>query len=110
MINTVTFSDFCDAFRACGREDQFSYEGQQLLFDYLEELEDGTGEPIELDVIAICCDFSEGSADGIAANYGIDLTDCEDDDEKQEAVLNYLEGETSVVGITKAGDIVYLQF
>lgn len=110
MYQTVNFSAFCDAFRAYGRQDQFSYEGQQLLFDYLEELEDGTGEPIALDVIAICCDFSEESADDIAANYGIDLAGCEDADEKQEAVLHYLEGATSVVGATKAGDIVYLQF
>jgi hypothetical protein len=29
------------------------------LFDYLEEYEDSTGEELELDVIAICCEFTE---------------------------------------------------
>lgn len=42
-----------------GRKDQFSYAGRCALYDYLESLAEDTGEPIELDVIAICCDYSE---------------------------------------------------
>jgi hypothetical protein len=42
-----------------GRGDQFSYEGLIALFDYLEMLEDDIGEPIELDVISLCCEYSE---------------------------------------------------
>ena len=42
-----------------GRGKQFTYEGLNALFDYLEEYEDGTGETIELDVIALCCEYTE---------------------------------------------------
>jgi hypothetical protein len=48
-----------DAFQKMGRGDQFSYEGLIALFDYLEILEDDIGEPIELDVISLCCEYSE---------------------------------------------------
>ena len=37
MIQTINVSDFRDAFKACGRADQFSYEGLGALFDYLED-------------------------------------------------------------------------
>ena len=57
MFQTVNFSAFCDAFEI--RKDNFTYEGKRALFDYLEGLEDGTGEPIELDVIVLCCEYSE---------------------------------------------------
>jgi hypothetical protein len=59
MINTINKYEFRDAFHKMGRGDQFSYEGLIALFDYLEMLEDDIGEPIELDVIAICCEYTE---------------------------------------------------
>ena len=61
MKQTVNFNDFRDAFRAFDRMENFSYEGMQALFDYLEQLEEDTGEEIELDVIALCCDYSEAT-------------------------------------------------
>jgi hypothetical protein len=45
-------SQFRDAFRAAGRQDQFSYEALGLLFDYLEDVH----PDYELDVIGLCCD------------------------------------------------------
>ena len=59
IIETITTSSFVDAFRAAGRQDQFSYSGLRALYDYLEGLSDDLGEPIALDVIALCCDYSE---------------------------------------------------
>lgn len=55
MIQTVTFQDFRDAFRKMERDEQFSYDGLKAIYDYCEE----TDPTIELDVIAICCDFTE---------------------------------------------------
>ena len=46
MYRTVTFSAFCDAFRALDRQDSFSYEAKRCLFDYLEDYEDSTGTPV----------------------------------------------------------------
>jgi hypothetical protein len=51
--------NLADAFHKMGRGDQFSYEGLIALFDYLEILEDDIGEPIELDVISLCCEYTE---------------------------------------------------
>jgi len=59
MKENVNFSRFCDRFRSMDRDNNFSYAGKQALFDYLEELEEGTGEEIELDVIALCCEYTE---------------------------------------------------
>lgn len=58
MIETVGQCDFMDRFRAFDRYDNFGYEGLKALFEYLEEYEDSTGEQIELDVIALCCDYT----------------------------------------------------
>jgi hypothetical protein len=59
MKTTVSKHDFCQAFTDYNREENFTWEGRQALYDYLEELESDTGTEMELDVIAICCDFSE---------------------------------------------------
>ncbi len=58
MINTVSQYDFVDAFKRL-RPNNFSYEGLLALFDWFEMLEEDTDQQMELDVIAICCDFSE---------------------------------------------------
>ena len=58
MIQTINFNQFCDGFPE-SYKDNFSYEGKQALFNYLEEYEDETGEKIEYDPIAFCCEYSE---------------------------------------------------
>jgi hypothetical protein len=59
MIQTIGFSQFCDAFRNMNRDNNFTYEGKKALFDYLENYEEETGTPVELDIIALCCEYSE---------------------------------------------------
>lgn len=58
MKSTVTFNEFHNAFMAL-RPDNFSYEGLRALYEYIAELEDCIGEELELDVIGLCCDFTE---------------------------------------------------
>lgn len=48
-------------FREYGREDYFSLEGFDALYNYLDEYSDEVGEPFKVDVIALCCDFTEYS-------------------------------------------------
>ena len=59
LIKKVTFYDFVEEFKKHGREDQFSYAGKKALYDYLNELSEDIGESIELDVISLCCEFTE---------------------------------------------------
>jgi len=71
MYQNITFLDFTDTFRGHDRQDQFTYEGKRALYDYLCELEDYTGTPIELDVIALCCDFTEyDNFEDLQKDYG----------------------------------------
>lgn len=70
MYQTVNNSDFHDAFRQMDRLENFSYEGRNALFEYLEQLEDDLGETVELDVIALCCDYSELTLEDIQREYG----------------------------------------
>jgi len=107
MKQSVNFSAFIDAFHSYERYDQFGYAALQILFDYLEEYEEDCGTERELDVIALCCDYSVDSWQDIAANYSIDLSECEDDEGRLEAVLEYLNDNTSVCGTTEDDQIVY---
>ncbi len=69
IYQTVNESAFHDAFRDMGRKDQFSYEGRKALFEYLESLAEDCATPMELDVIALCCDYSEEKLSNIKVNY-----------------------------------------
>lgn len=108
MKTTISNHDFVEAFRAYDRLDNFSFEALDLLFSYFEEYEEATGQEIELDVVAICCDFDELDVDGIIDNYSIDVEGL-DDDEKIEAVRDYLNDNTTLVGETASG-FVYAAF
>jgi len=108
MKTTVNFSEFRDSFQQI-RPDNFSYDGLRHLFSWLEQYEEDTGEEVELDVIAICCDFSEDYFQNIADQYGLDLSEYETDEEKQEAVADYLSDQGVYVG--EAGEcIIYRNF
>lgn len=61
-------SDLREAFRQYGRSDQFSYAGYCKLFDLLDSYE----TDLEIDVIAICCDFSEEPLADVLKNYNLD--------------------------------------
>ena len=106
MKTTVNQSEFIDAFHRYDRYDQFGYDALVSLFDYMEQLEDDCGEEMELDVIALCCDYSVDSVADIASNYSIDI-DGLDDDEARNAVLEYLNDHTSVIDEDCNGQILY---
>ena len=99
LVKTVSFSDFVEEFRNCGREDQFSYEGKKALFDYLEELSEDIGEAIELDVIAICCDFTEyDSLEKFLDDYSVAIGDIND--------INDIQNHTTVIQINNQSFII----
>lgn len=69
MKSTVNFSAFCDSFSETYKNN-FSYEGKRALFDYLTNYEEETGEEMELDPVAFCCDFTEyDSLEDLNGNY-----------------------------------------
>lgn len=66
---------FCDAFRNMNSNENFTAEGKRALFNYLEQLEEDTEENIELDVIALCCDYSEDPLEEVLENYNLKSLD-----------------------------------
>jgi len=59
MYKSINFYSFQDTFTQMGRSTQFSYEALRALFDYLEEIENDSGQEIELDVVSLCCEYME---------------------------------------------------
>ena len=83
---TVDLKDFRDEFKAYDRDMNFSYEGQRALFEYLEDLSNDLGEDVELDIIALCCDFTEyESLKELQANYS-NIKDLEDLEERTRVI------------------------
>ena len=107
-INSVY--QFEAAFKEAGRPDQFSLNGFKALFDYLNNLSDDIGRPIELDVVALCCDYTEDSYSNIAKDYSIKLTNAEDEDQAKQIVIDYLQDNTSYVGEGEDDNLVYAVF
>ena len=71
MYQQVNRCDFHDAFRHMNRTDNFSYEARNALYDFLIDLEENDiGN--ELDIIALCCEFSEEPIKDVLENYGLD--------------------------------------
>jgi secreted Zn-dependent insulinase-like peptidase len=80
MKQTIIESMFINEMKAI-RPDNFSYEGLQELFSYLDEID----SDLEFDPIAICCDFSQCSLrefkdafpaiEGIMIDEGLTLED-----------------------------------
>lgn len=105
MIKETTGQyQFIDAFRSSNTyKNNFSYEGLKALYDYLWDLSEDIGEDIELDVVAICCDYVEyNSAFECATDHGynVDQLDAEimDDEEQLEKdTLEWLEERTQVI-------------
>ncbi len=92
-INTA--GQFRDAFVAAGRGTQFSYDALNLIFDFMDGLDDQ-----ELDVVAICCEYAEMDEDEIRDYYSVD---------EDETIEDYLADNTTYLGQTREGQYVFIQ-
>jgi hypothetical protein len=100
MISTITEWDFIKAFDRMNRSANFSVEGRKALFDFFEEQDPA----MELDVIAICCEFSEyGDLEELKADYSHSVPDGMEDDED---VLEHFQNETLVFELPLGGLVI----
>ena len=98
IIQTIaTASQFRNAFEACGRGDQFSYDALNMLFEYFDD----AGEQIDLDVISICCDFQESTADEVREQYDVDA---------DVSLSDFLSDNTLLIGYTDSDTYVFASF
>lgn len=108
MKQTVSRFDFEDAFlKSDTYKNNFTYEGLKALFEYFEEYEESTGEEIEFDMVAICCDYSEyksakEASDQYGRYYDIEATP----EEIEEKALEWLEDRTTVIRLDNGGVII----
>jgi hypothetical protein len=104
MKQSVGYGDFIEAFKRMGRESNFTRDALGALYDYLTEYEESTGEEIELDVIAICCEFAEfdtateaAAENGWEADRDHGLENDSGEDEIEAAALAWLQDRTTVI-------------
>ena len=112
MKETVNESRFLEVFRQV-RPNQFSRNALVALFDHLDNLEQDLGEEQELDVIAICCDWTEYADPVEAAEaYAWEAPEIpegeERDDTSDRKALEYLQDQTHVVEFE--GGVLVLNF
>lgn len=101
IVNNIsTATQFIDEFSQYNRLDNFSEKGLIALFDYLDMLSDDIGEPIQLDVIGLCCEFSEYDIDDLKDNY--DMLDGLTNEQAIERLQDY----TTVIGVDKRTFII----
>jgi hypothetical protein len=111
MIYTqITKYSFIDAFKQSSRKDQFSYEALEAIYEYLEDYSQDSGENVELDIVAICCEWSEMSWQDVAMSYGVDLSQCTDDDERIGEVESFLCDNTQFQTLPDGESFVFVQF
>jgi hypothetical protein len=119
IVQELNETYFMERFKEMGRGDQYTYEALEALYNYYDSLSEDIGEDIKLDVIAICCDWHESTAQDIFDEYNLDpaeaienVIDPEDMDEIKQAqhnfALSYLNDETTAID---CGDtILYIAF
>ena len=69
MYEKYDYSMFESRFYDYDRQSHFP-RGLRALYDYLCELAADTGEPLEVDVIGLCCDFAEIDVEDVQRETG----------------------------------------
>lgn len=102
LVKTFDKYELKHEFERYGR-DYFSYTACDYILDYFEDI----GENVELDIIALCCDFTEETAEYIKDNYSNieEIAKADDIDELLDALSNY----TWCVE-TEDNNILYMEF
>ena len=109
-INTA--STFADMFNQYGRGDQFSYDGLIALFDYLDELSESLGQDMKIDVIGLCCEYSEyDDLEDLADAYNQEFTEeqLQDVEQHKAEILEYFTDNTQVIEV-KGGSYIIAEF
>ena len=95
MMYTVTEDNFRNTFLMSDYKNNFSYDGLTALYDYFSELEAGTGQTIEFDLVGIACEYSELTIEELRDKYSIDKD-----------VIEYLQENTIVIEIENSDSVI----
>lgn len=97
MKKTLSTNQIADELRSDDNAN-WSYSGALALAEYLEQMEEDTGGEMELDVVAIRCDYAqweslqEWAEDYLGDDWkdGIGLDEDSDDDDTEKAIREYI--------------------
>lgn len=110
LVQTInTASSFINMFEQYGRGDQFSGDGLIALFDYLDQLSEDLGQDIQIDVIGLCCEYSEyDSLEDLADAYNQAFTEeqLQDVEEHKVDILEYFKDNTLVIEVDGGGYVI----
>lgn len=114
MIQEISQSEFIRQFAQMNRENQFSYNGKCALYDYLTDLEEDTIQKIELDIIALCCEYAEfKNLKEYLENYSTDINKSDFEEENdfnaekyEEAVLKEIQEKTTLIKVDDESFII----
>lgn len=102
IYKQVTLSSFRDAF-SYTYKNNFSYEGLEVLFEYLNEL----GQDVELDVVDIACSYAEETYEEVLEeHYAGDVDEDEGEGEALKVRARYViehERGSTIIGETPGG-------
>lgn len=94
MKRIIDESLFIQAFEDYHRVEEFGYDGLSALFHYLTAMEEDCDIEIELDVVALCCEYAQyDSIDDVLEEHD----DISDITELQEHTMTIEYGETNKV-------------
>lgn len=130
MKQYVSVYDFRDRFLSSDTyKGNFTYEGLTALFEYLEDLDQSTGEELYFDYIAIACEYSEYESAWEAmeqynagdmpvvdfqaysdAHDGEGMNLVEMEKEMQKLALEWLEERTQVIPVGDTGRVIIQEF
>lgn len=103
MKTTLTTHDIAHALKS-DENANWSWSGALALAEWLEEMEESTGEEMELDVVAIRCDFAQWAslqdwAEDYFSDWKEDLGISEDDDENEidEKIKNHINNNGTLI-------------
>lgn len=117
MKEQISETQFMDRFIDMNRNDNFSYDGKRALFEYLEQYEEDTDTEVEMDIIALCCEYTEYEdikefLNAYSNTIKIDRKDFEKDEEEEynKAVMEELEEHTTVIRIENSEGFIIQDF
>jgi hypothetical protein len=103
MYTTVSHYDFHDAFNASSYKDNFSYEALTILFNFFGD------ENIELDIVAIACEYQELTIEEAFSNYdyfNAYVLEAYSEDEALALVTEFFEANTTILGMSASDTFV----
>lgn len=98
-LNTTQVTQELMRVEAMGRDAE-AWDCCKALAEYLEQYEEDTGEALELDPIALRCEFSPYTYAEAEYNWCIDTAGAESVEELREMIMNYLQDHTTVIEVS----------